>query len=52
MTKKSKNKNYDDVNALVLNTSSLFIHTQLYSCCFYTLQAQNSINDANKSNRV
>lgn len=29
MTKKSKNKNYDDVNALVLNTSSLFIHTQL-----------------------
>lgn len=29
MTKKSKNKNYDDVNALVLNTGSLFIHTQL-----------------------
>lgn len=27
MTKKSKNKNYDDVNALVLKTSSLFIHT-------------------------
>lgn len=52
MTKKSKSKKCDDVNALVLKTSSLFTHTALVVFFFDTLHAQNSINDANKSNRV
>lgn len=52
MTKKSKSKKCDDVNALVLKTSSLFTHTALVGFFFDTLYAQNSINDANKSNRV
>lgn len=44
MTKKFKSKKFDDVNALVLQTSSLFTHTALVGF-FYTLHAQNSIND-------